>query len=243
MEQHSTPPTWLEVIGWIALIASFASAAYILFDIYIRRYRQKMPIMEIVYPATALYFGPAAVWFYQVYGRRKSRPVMQRQQDSDDAGHSGEQDQHSGVRWNQTAEGVTHCGAGCTIGDIIGEWGVLLFGFTIAGTALYADFLVDFVLAWVLGVIFQYFTIVPMRDLGRLEGIKQAIKADTLSIVAFQIGLFAGMFSYQNLIFADPLPKTTASYWFCMQLSMILGFFTAYPMNRWLIAKGVKEAM
>ena len=32
-------------------------------------------------------------------------------------------------------------------------------------------------------------------------------------------------------------------YWFLMQIGMILGFFTAWPMNVWLIRRGIKEAM
>lgn len=244
MERHIAPPQWLEVLGWISLIAAFASAAYILYDIYIRRYRQQMTIMEVVYPVTALYFGPAAVWFYHKYGRRKSTKIM-----NQDGGRSHSTSSHTGhgdrsdVSWNQVAEADTHCGAGCTLGDIIAEWSVLALGITVAGVGLYADFIFDFVLAWLLGVIFQYLTIAPMRQVSKLQGIKQAIKADTLSILAFQVGLFAGMFGYQMLLFPEPLPKTTASYWFLMQLSMILGFLTAYPVNRWLINKGIKEAM
>lgn len=240
------PPVWLEVLGWISLIAAFASAAYILCDIYIGRYRQQMTIMEIVYPVTALYFGPGAVWFYRKYGRRKSTKIMN--QGDHSSGHADNPDQSGHphrpkITWDQTAESDTHCGAGCTLGDIIAEWSVLALGITIGGVALYADFIFDFVLAWLLGVIFQYFTIAPMRQLRGLQGIKEAIKADTLSILTFQVGLFAGMFIYQMLIFPDPLPKTTASYWFLMQLSMILGFATAYPVNRWLIRRGIKEAM
>ena len=82
-----------------------------------------------------------------------------------------------------------------------------------------------------------------MRDLSPGAGLRAAVRADTLSIVAFQIGLFAGMAAYQLLIFQPPLAKTTASYWFLMQVSMVIGFFTAYPVNRWLIAVGWKERM
>ena len=39
------------------------------------------------------------------------------------------------------------------------------------------------------------------------------------------------------------LRPTQAGYWFMMQIGMILGFFTSYPMNRWLIKAGWKEAM
>jgi hypothetical protein len=39
------------------------------------------------------------------------------------------------------------------------------------------------------------------------------------------------------------LPPTEGGYWFMMQIGMILGFFTSYAMNRWLIRAGWKEAM
>jgi hypothetical protein len=82
-----------------------------------------------------------------------------------------------------------------------------------------------------------------MREVGKIKGIWAAMKADTLSILAFQVGLFAGMAIYQMLIWTEPLPKTTATYWMMMQLSMIVGFFTAMPVNSWLIRKGFKEKM
>ena len=64
-----------------------------------------------------------------------------------------------------------------------------------------------FARAWALGGVFQYFTIVPMRNIGKLKGVWAAIKADTLSIVAFQAGLFAGMAIYQELIFPRDFPR------------------------------------
>jgi hypothetical protein len=62
------PPNWLT-----ALAAGFASAAVIAVDIYGRGYRQRhMPVMEAVWPITALYFGPLAVWGYHRFGRPAS---------------------------------------------------------------------------------------------------------------------------------------------------------------------------
>lgn len=232
MEIYSTPPLWLEILGWLALVCAFISAVYILIDIYLVGHRQKMWIMEIVYPVTALYFGPFALWFYLKYGRKKSKGKR-------DDSHQNKRK----IKWSQTSEGVFHCGAGCTLGDIMAGWLIFATGFTIASKALYADFLLDFIFAWLLGVAFQYYTIVPMRNLGKLQGVWESIKADTLSIIAFQIGLFFGMYVYQELVFSHPLSKTTASYWFLMQLSMIIGFFTAYPINKFLLKKGIKAAM
>ncbi|MEW2448138.1 DUF4396 domain-containing protein [Streptomyces parvulus] len=39
------------------------------------------------------------------------------------------------------------------------------------------------------------------------------------------------------------MPKTSAAYWMLMQLSMVLGFFTACPVNAWLVRIGWKERM
>ncbi|MER7895776.1 DUF4396 domain-containing protein [Streptomyces sp. NPDC096046] len=135
------------------------------------------------------------------------------------------------------------CPASFALCKIAGDSGLFATGLTIAGKALYADFALDFAFAWVLGVVFQYFTIVPMRNIGRAKGIWAAVKADTLSIVAFQVGLFLGMWIYQELLFAPGLPKTTATYWMLMQVSMVFGFFTAWPVNAWLVRKGWKEKM
>jgi hypothetical protein len=57
-------PDWLTVLSWIAIAIAFASAALILIDTFALHHRQQMPIMEAVWPVTALYFGPAAVWAY-----------------------------------------------------------------------------------------------------------------------------------------------------------------------------------
>jgi hypothetical protein len=69
------------------------------------------------------------------------------------------------------------------------------------------------------------------------------VKADTLSIVAFQVGLFGFMALYQLVLFHPPLGVDSPSYWFMMQVGMIAGFFTAWPANVWLIRRGIKERM
>lgn len=234
MEPHSHPLGWIEAIGWGSLALGFASALVISVDI-LRGYRQKMAIMNLVYPITALYWGPVALWFYWTRGRRNSTPVIEQMGPPPDPDEL--------PRWTILSKAVSHCGAGCTLGDIGGEWVVWALGWTAFGISLPVDFGMDFLWAWTLGIAFQYFTIVPMRDIGKLAGVWAAIKADTLSIVSFQAGLFGGMAIYQLLIWHPGLPKTTATYWMMMQLAMILGFFTALPVNNWLIRKGLKEKM
>lgn len=147
--------------------------------------------------------------------------------------------------WATTSVGVSHCGAGCTLGDIIAETVIFLLGITIAGRALWAEFVGDYVLAVLLGLLFQYFAIAPMRGLGLRDGLVAAAKADILSLTAFEVGLFAWMAFQALVLFPEPgtIDPSTPVYWAGMQAGMCLGFLTAYPVNAWLIRRGTKEAM
>jgi len=146
--------------------------------------------------------------------------------------------------WAATAIGVSHCGAGCTLGDIVAEFAVFALGVTIASKAVFAEMVGDYVLAVLLGVAFQYFAIAPMRGLGLRQGLAAAVKADILSLTAFEVGLFGWMLLMAFVFFPNPhLHPDQVTYWFLMQVGMVIGFFTAWPANVWLIRRGIKEAM
>ncbi len=226
-------PTWLTGLAWTALALGGLCAAVILIDIYVHGHRQRMPIMEAVWPVNALYLGPFAVWAYARYGRSQSkhRPA--------DGGDPPEK-----PRWMTTTIGVMHCGAGCTLGDIIAETAIFLLGVAIAGQAIWAEYIGDYVLALALGIVFQFFAIAPMRGLSLGKGLVQAAKADVLSLTAFEVGLFGWMALMAFVFFPSPhLHPDSAAYWFLMQIGMIAGALTAYPVNAWLIRRGIKEAM
>jgi hypothetical protein len=226
----------LEIIAVISLALAGMSALVILFDIFIAGHRQKMWIMEVVWPVTALYFGPFAVWAYWVMGRTLANAKMS------SSDHTKMKHKKKPF-WHSVTVAVTHCGGGCTLGDIIAEWSIFWLGVTIAGIALWPELIGDYILAYTLGIVFQYLTIAPMRNLSFGQGIIAAIKADTLSLTAFEIGLFGWMMLMRFVLFDPPLHPDEPAYWFMMQIGMILGFFTAYPMNWWLVRKGLKEAM
>ncbi len=229
------PAPWLVVLAWVALGAAFVSAAVIVVDIYGRRYRQRMTIMETVWPVTALYFGPLAVWMYFRFGRPNSRRWLQQR---------GLQRPPDKPGWATTAIGVSHCGAGCTLGDIIAETAIFVLGIELLGRALWPEMMGDYVAALALGILFQYFAIAPMRGLGVRKGLVVAAKADVLSLTAFEVGLFGWMALMAFVFFpSSPLHPNSPVYWFLMQIGMIIGFATAWPANVWLIRRGIKEAM
>ncbi|CAL9625316.1 hypothetical protein PFZ55_23880 [Streptomyces sp. MS2A] len=77
MEEHAHPTGWIEALGWFSLSVAFACALVILADLFLLGRRQHMWIMNLVYPVTALYWGPVALWFYFVHGRRTSERAVE----------------------------------------------------------------------------------------------------------------------------------------------------------------------
>ncbi|MDP9476123.1 MAG: DUF4396 domain-containing protein [Actinomycetota bacterium] len=227
------PPIWLTVVSLVSIGLAFVCAGAILYDVFGRGYRQHMRVMEAVWPITALYFGPLALWAYRRWGRPMSHKWMEE--------HGDPPKKSQGAT---TAVGTSHCGAGCTLGDIIGSpLVVFVLGWQIAGMYLYAEYVVDYALAFVLGIAFQYYAIKPMRGLSPREGFSAALKADFLSLTSFQVGLYAWMAVMQLVLFPGGIHPDRAAFWFLMQIGMILGFATSYPVNWWLIRGGIKEAM
>lgn len=114
---------------------------------------------------------------------------------------------------------------------------------TLWGEAIFAAWVLDYILALAFGIAFQYFTIKPMRNLTVAAGLIAAFKADVLSLSSWQIGMYGWMAIATFGIFGSELPKTEPVFWFMMQIAMIWGFATAYPVNWWLLRQGIKEKM
>lgn len=228
-------PGWLHALSLAYLLLGALSAAVIARDLL--RRPQRMWIMNLVWPVTALFGTLWILWQYFTYGRTASHHAMQTPFPV------------------VVANGALHCGSGCVLGDICAEWLVfalpsiaIAFGWqSLFAEKIFAVWIVDYLFAYAFGIFFQYFTIAPMRGLSFWPGLVAAVKADTFSLTAWQIGMYGFMAVAYFAIFRSALGVRLATpsveFWFMMQIAMICGFITAYPVNWWLIRSGIKEAM
>jgi hypothetical protein len=227
----------LTYLAWASLALAVVCAIVIALDL-LSGHAQHMWIMNLVWPATALYAGPLGLWAYWKVGRLASKPRVEQAKAS-----GQEPPAKKKPFWQMVGVAATHCGAGCTLGDICAEWLMVLVPFELFGRRLFGGWAVDFVFAFLLGIAFQYFTIVPMRNLSPAKGLWAAVKADSLSLTAWQVGMYGWMAATVFLIFGHELPKTDPVFWFMMQIAMLIGFLTSYPVNWILLRAGIKEKM
>lgn len=230
-------PASLHCVAILALSLAVACAITIALDEW--RHPQKMTVMAVVWPLTALFGSIIWLAIYYRWGRSGG-------------GGGGDGDTPMAV---SVLKGASHCGAGCTLGDMVVEGMAVAvpslavwFGYgSLFDTRMFALWIPDFVIAFLFGIAFQYWSIAPMRDLSMWQGLKAALKADVLSISAWQVGMYGGMALIQFLWFRPHFgglaEATQPEFWFAMQLAMLAGFGTSYPVNWLLVRTGIKEAM
>ena len=129
---------------------------------------------------------------------------------------------------------TTHCLTGCAIGEVLG---------VVIGTALGWGNLATIVLAIILAFFFGYsLTMVPLlrSGLALATVLPLAFASDTLSITIMEI--------VDNLIIvvipgAMDAGLTSLLFWGSLAFSLAVAFVAAFPVNRWLIARGKGHAV
>lgn len=185
-----------------------------------------MAIMMLVWPLIGLAGGPFAVWLYYRHKRPGPKPD-----------------------WLGVAVAACHCGAGCTLGDLLSEATAMAapslliwFGLgTVWHDPIFAGWTLDFLAAFLIGIVFQFFAIAPMRGLGLWQGVAAALKADTLSLAAWQLGMYGFMALIQFGV--ARLKAGQIEFWAAMQWAMLAGFLVSLPANWALLKSGLKEPM
>jgi hypothetical protein len=136
---------------------------------------------------------------------------------------------------NRTAFSATlHCLTGCAIGEVLGM---------VIGTGLGWGNLATVALSVVLAFIFGYsLTMLPLlrSDLALTTVLPLAFAADTVSITIMEVVDNLVMVLIPGAMMAGPL---TILFWGSLIFSLIVAFVAAFPVNRYLIARGKRHAV
>ena len=203
----------LNLIAVFLVCSGIGIAVHIAIDLTHRP--QSMKIMNAVWILSALWGSYLALWAYNKFGR--SSP-MKAEDDGMKMDMSGMKDMSdmkgmdmSGMKdnmemdmamqgemsmqgmqrpyWQSVALSALHCGAGCTLADIIGEWFTNYVPVTVAGSQLFGNWVLDFILALMIGVYFQFYAIREMEKISVGNALARAFKADFFSLLSWQVGI------------------------------------------------------
>jgi hypothetical protein len=144
--------------------------------------------------------------------------------------------------WQSVALGVTHCGAGCSLADMLMEAGMFVFSlsFVVLGQEVFGNWIVDYAFALAFDVIFQYAAKVEMSDDSKPKIWWQAFKTDFWSLASWQNAMYGWMAISIFVLFDEPTMKRDhRAFWLMMQVAMVAAFITTYPTNWVLISKGI----
>ncbi|HEX5797670.1 MAG TPA: DUF4396 domain-containing protein [Candidatus Saccharimonadales bacterium] len=132
------------------------------------------------------------------------------------------------------ASATIHCLSGCAIGETLGMVLSTIWGW---GTAS------SIALAVALAFFFGYLlSMVPLlrHRLGLKKALKIALAADTISILIMEITDNGFILLVPGAIHAG---LDTFLFWGSLSLSLIVAFFAAFPVNRYMIARGKGHAI
>jgi hypothetical protein len=136
---------------------------------------------------------------------------------------------------NRTALMATlHCLTGCAVGEVLGM---------VIGTALGWEAAATIALAVVLAFVFGIsLTMLPLlrAGLGLAVALPLAFASDSLSIAVMEIvdnGVMLAVPGAMDVTLTSPL------FWSALAFALVVAFAVAFPLNRWLIARGHGHAV
>ena len=208
----SNLPAWVVPTAWAFLVLALLSAVVIAVDIAVTGRPQRSRAMAVVWPVSALYLGPVALLAYRRWGQTRTDSV----------------DVVTGTPSRSTLSRGLPGGAASVIAHLVGVPVVLLTGWTIAGLEMWAMIAVIAVLALVILFAFEYASrsgVGADSSTGGRAGTAALVAVAT--IVAFDIG----MVGWMVVLHVGELmpPATDIAFTFLMQLGVVIGLATAYP--------------
>ncbi|WP_170286205.1 DUF4396 domain-containing protein [Nocardioides rubriscoriae] len=222
----SAIPGWLTPVAWTYITLALIATAVIAADIYLGRRRHPDTASELVWITTGLYLGPFAIPVYVSRGRTSVSTGS-----TVTATHTTA---HTDADKTDAAVVAVLPGGGASaVAHLVAVPFVAAIGWTIAGMAMWP-------MIFVIAVLVTVMLFVHERLAGRSAGRTRltagaAVFAAVATVAAFDIGMVGWMLLlYVN----DAMPEVSdATFWFLMQVGVLVGLATGYPAVKWLLSR------
>jgi hypothetical protein len=209
------------VYAWFALAA--ISVAYVVWDSFVKK-NPEMTVMKWGWILITLYMGPVALALY-VLTDKEPRP--------------GTHEEFIKPLWKQGMGSTVHCIAGDATGIITAAVIVAALGIPMS-----IDLVIEYVAGFAFGLfIFQALFMKNMAGGRYLTALRRSFIPEWLSMNMMAAGMFFVMTQLMMGRDMRAMDPREPQFWFVMSMGVIVGFFTAYPVNVWMVAQGLKHGL
>jgi len=207
------------LILWAVL--TVLSFIFVVYDLIV--HTPEAGVMKVGWSLVVLYTGPVGLFFYFLTCREPMPHTHEKFVDK---------------LWKQATGSEVHCLAGDATGIII----MAIFLSSFEFPRVFEIFL-EYVAGFVSGLlIFQALFMRKMMGGSYIKALKSSFYPELFSMNLIMAGMIPVMVIWGV---HDPLARDPSNlhFWGMMSLATIVGGLAAYPINRWLVDKGLKHGM
>ncbi len=228
METPSSGHPLTDVVLWIWFALTALAVAYVAYDQFKGGPEQKenslaMKTMSWGWVLLTLYTGPfgfIVYWFLHRAPARKSPEPS------------------APPLWEQSVESTIHCVAGDATGILIAAVVTISLQLPMS-----LEVMVEYAAGFAVGLfVFQALCMKPSFDGSYWRAVKSTLLAETLSMNA----LMAGMIPVMVILMSrdmSAMEPSSIRFWGTMALAFVVGTLMTYPVNWWLVKRGLKHGM
>ena len=216
------PFPWIDLIliGWFALVA--ISVVYVAWDAY--RNNPELTVMKWGWVLVTLYLGPVALMLYVVSCKEP---------------FPGTHERFIQPLWKQALGSTIHCVAGDATGIIAAATITGLLGLPMA-----LDLGIEYVAGFGFGLfIFQALFMKDMMGGSYGAAVRHSLVPEWLSMNFMMAGMFPTMVVLMMGRDMRAMEPTQLTFWGAMSAAVLVGLLVAYPVNVWMVQKGLKHGM
>ena len=216
------PLAWIDVVllGWFAL--TILSVAYVAYDAYANN--PELTVMKWGWVLVTLYMGPIGLGLY-VLSCKEPRPFTH--------------EEFIKPLWKQAMGSTIHCVAGDATGIILAAAITAAIGFP-----MWIDLITEYVFGFAFGLlVFQALFMKDMMGGSYWKAVRMSFMPEWLSMNMVMAGMIPAMVAGMMGRDMRAMEPSQLLFWGVMSFGVIVGFATAYPVNWWLVAKGLKHGM
>ena len=211
-----------DIFVHVWLVVAVLSAAYVAWDQF--HGNPEPSVMKWGFVLVTLYMGPIGLLLY-VMADKEPRP--------------GEHEEFIKPLWKQGVGSTVHCVAGDATGIIVAA--VIT---AVVGLPMWQDLIVEYLAGFLFGLlIFQALFMRRMMGGTYLQNVRRSFLPELISMNCMMAGMAPVMVALMMGRDMRAMWPGEPLFWMVMSLGIIAGFAIAYPVNVWMVARGMKHGL